>query len=338
MSAALKILVVEDEFHIAAEIANALRARAISVVGPVPSVDAAMNALAEQRVDGAILDLNLQGQLAYPVADALAQRRIPFVIASGYDMRSMPSRYRLFPRIEKPFDADNVIALWDRIALKPKAAAQDVSRNKILSALKSADLERLLAVAEPISLAKGAAIGPRAPREMHHCHFLTAGVAVCEAQSRDRDMAALGLIGRDGVTNLQTVEADIWPRLTYRMLVAGEGLRVRFEDLSALRYTAPSIEPLLVAFRDQFLIEAASSLVGGVRKSVDERVANWLLLLAAKSERDVLPVTHEDISVALGARRAGVTGALNALQGLGYVELNRAEIVIRDRQGLEKAG
>ena len=57
-------------------------------------------------VDLAILDINLNGQTVYPVADELARREIPFVFATGYDPTTIPDHYRELPRWQKPFDAD----------------------------------------------------------------------------------------------------------------------------------------------------------------------------------------------------------------------------------------
>ena len=101
-----RLLVVEDEYLLADDLAKALSADGAEVIGPAPSVDAALDLLDEtDELDGAVVDLNLQGEMAYPVADALRERDIPFVFSTGYDQSTIPSRYGDTPRCEKPAKA-----------------------------------------------------------------------------------------------------------------------------------------------------------------------------------------------------------------------------------------
>ncbi|SAL85200.1 hypothetical protein AWB67_06878 [Caballeronia terrestris] len=58
----------------------------------------------KQHVDAAILDVNLNGEKSYPVADALASRRIAFVFATGYGIDALDVPYRQHPGVQMPFD------------------------------------------------------------------------------------------------------------------------------------------------------------------------------------------------------------------------------------------
>jgi CheY-like chemotaxis protein len=103
------VLVVEDEFYIADDMALALRTLGAEVVGPVPTKDKALALLASaETIDAAVLDINLKGQAVYPVADALAERGVPFVFATGYDQAEVPAEYQAIPRWEKPFDPQDL--------------------------------------------------------------------------------------------------------------------------------------------------------------------------------------------------------------------------------------
>ena len=99
-----RILVVEDEYIMAQDLRYELEDAGAEVLGPVPSVTGALTLLArEAPPDAAILDVNLGGEMVYPLADILRQRGIPFMFATGYDLRALPPEYATVPRCEKPF-------------------------------------------------------------------------------------------------------------------------------------------------------------------------------------------------------------------------------------------
>jgi CheY-like chemotaxis protein len=103
-----RILLVEDETLIAMDLEAALRRRGCEVVGPFASVDQAVPAVAaatgHRRLDGAILDVNLgDHELVFPVADALAERGVPFVFITGYDRETLPPAHRGRPAVNKPY-------------------------------------------------------------------------------------------------------------------------------------------------------------------------------------------------------------------------------------------
>lgn len=101
-----RVLVVEDEYFLADDMARALRSLGAEVVGPVATCDRAIAALGAGPVDAAVLDINLRGQMVFPLADLLIARSVPFVFATGYDRAAVPAAYQHVPRWEKPFDAD----------------------------------------------------------------------------------------------------------------------------------------------------------------------------------------------------------------------------------------
>ncbi len=99
-----RILVVEDEYLIAMSLQDALENAGSVVVGPVSSVDKAIKAIeSEPHIDAAVLDVNLGGALAYPVADMLIARKIPFVFTSGYEDNVLRSRYAQIKNCPKPY-------------------------------------------------------------------------------------------------------------------------------------------------------------------------------------------------------------------------------------------
>jgi len=105
-----RVLVVEDDYLVAMDLVRALERAGAQVIGPAPAVDAALNALADAAPDGAILDINLGGEMAFPVADALLERGVPFVFATGYDAQVIPARFTHVKRCEKPMASEQICA------------------------------------------------------------------------------------------------------------------------------------------------------------------------------------------------------------------------------------
>ena len=99
-----RILVVEDEYLIAATLSDQLEDAGSIVLGPVPSVDKAIKIInSEFQIDAAVLDVNLGGVLAYAVADMLIAKKIPFVFTSGYEDNVLRSRYSQVKNCLRPY-------------------------------------------------------------------------------------------------------------------------------------------------------------------------------------------------------------------------------------------
>jgi len=104
-SGALRILVLEDEPLIGMATSDLIEELGHSVVGPFFNV-AATRAALDGQLDAAILDVNLGQDEAYPVAEALASRGIPFVFMTGYGPESLDRRFRTYPVLQKPVVRD----------------------------------------------------------------------------------------------------------------------------------------------------------------------------------------------------------------------------------------
>ncbi|MEG3084579.1 response regulator [Sphingomonas sp. PB2P12] len=108
--AGARILVVEDEYYLAEEVSSILARIGAEILGPVPTVDQA-NALiaANPRIDGAVLDVNLRGELVFDLADALHARGVPFAFATGYDGDALPHRFADRVVLVKPVRPDALV-------------------------------------------------------------------------------------------------------------------------------------------------------------------------------------------------------------------------------------
>lgn len=100
-----RILVVEDEYLLAEELRLELEDAGADVIGPFGTVGEAAGVIRDEpTLDGAVLDVNLHGEMVFEVADLLAARDVPFVFATGYDASMIPGRFDSTARCEKPID------------------------------------------------------------------------------------------------------------------------------------------------------------------------------------------------------------------------------------------
>lgn len=99
----IRILVVEDEAAISLLLEDMLLDFGCEVIGPAARLSAALEAVEREPIDLAILDVNVAGEPIYPVAEALVQRRIPFVFSTGYGSAGIKDAFRDRPVLQKPF-------------------------------------------------------------------------------------------------------------------------------------------------------------------------------------------------------------------------------------------
>jgi two-component sensor histidine kinase/DNA-binding response OmpR family regulator len=99
-----RVLLVEDEALVAMVMRDMLTELGFHVVGPFGRSADAAAAAREEDVDAAVLDINLDGEAAYPVADLLAARGIPFVFVTGYGAESIDGRFAHVPVLQKPIE------------------------------------------------------------------------------------------------------------------------------------------------------------------------------------------------------------------------------------------
>jgi hypothetical protein len=100
-------LIIEDEYLLGDDLANALRSLGVHVIGPVLDLIDAMS-VEHDGFDVAVIDINLRGRSAFPIADELVRIGKPFIFTTGYDADTIPHRFRHVRRWEKPYKLEKV--------------------------------------------------------------------------------------------------------------------------------------------------------------------------------------------------------------------------------------
>ncbi len=114
--AGLRIFIVEDEFLLALSLEEDLLAAGCTVLGPFPRLGLALDAARREAFDLAILDVNLNGEFVYPLADELLARGQPFLLLTGYGAADLPERLRTLPRVAKPYEPSALLREVARVA------------------------------------------------------------------------------------------------------------------------------------------------------------------------------------------------------------------------------
>lgn len=138
-----RVLIVEDDWLQAADLARHFSDLGLEVVGPATSITTGLRLARE--ADMAILDVNVSGQPVYPIADLLNERGVPMVFYTAYSAVEIPQRFRFASRLEKPAttqqldeafkaidreardDADDIVALLPKMRLAARLMLRDPS-------------------------------------------------------------------------------------------------------------------------------------------------------------------------------------------------------------------
>ena len=104
----MRVLVVEDEVLVAMLIEDMLLDYGCESVEICGRIENALARVAEESFDFVVLDLNLEGEFTYPVADRLIERKIPFVFATGYGASMLSGPYARVPTLQKPFQMEDI--------------------------------------------------------------------------------------------------------------------------------------------------------------------------------------------------------------------------------------
>jgi CRP-like cAMP-binding protein len=214
-------------------------------------------------------------------------------------------------------------------------AKKKFSRNLLLSALSIADCGRIRPHLQLVPLALRESLEKPNTR-IDRVYFMEDGLASVVAIGSNNREIEVGLIGPEGMTGAAIVLGNHRsPNATYVQAV-GEARCIRVGELRKAMAASASLRLLFLKYVQTFMVQTAHTAVANGRAGIEERLARWLLMAQDRLGRDNLPLTHEFLALMLGVRRAGVTDAVNALEGHDLIRACRGHVVVLNRKGLER--
>ena len=176
----------------------------------------------------------------------------------------------------------------------------------------------------------------RPNRRIDAVYFPESGFASIVAIQSAKKQVEVGLIGREGMTGTVVVLGNSrTPHSTF-VQAAGSAQCIKSADLRKALDASKSLRDLLLKYVQAFGVQATHTAICNAQSKLDQRLARWLLMAQDRLCTDLIPLTHEFLSLMLGVHRPGVTGALKALQKIGVISGARGQIKIENRKGLER--
>lgn len=213
---------------------------------------------------------------------------------------------------------------------------QSITGNQVLATLAPTDFALLHPHLEKIDLPLRRQLELR-HRPIEHVYFLESGLGSMVVSAGANHNIEVGIIGREGMTGLPVLMDVDRPAHETFIQTAGTAQRIATVNLREALDKSPVLHRSLLRYAHTLVTQMAFTALANGRYSIEERLARWLLMADDRADGNPIHLTHDFLALMLGARRAGVTVALNELQKRGVLKTTRGVIVIERRGALQEA-
>jgi CRP-like cAMP-binding protein len=205
--------------------------------------------------------------------------------------------------------------------------------NRLINRLARSDQALLWPKFQRIGLMAGQVLH-REGKPLEHVYFMEAGLSSTVLSERRLEVALTGFEGFVGIA--AALGSDRSPVDTV-VKIDGGALRIGTAALRQAMDQSPSLRRLLLRYVDVLTTQMSQAILSYAHFTVRQRLARWILMAQDRLQTAEIPLTHEAVAIALGARRASVTLAFHELEGERMVQAKRGRIRVVDRDGLRAA-
>lgn len=205
--------------------------------------------------------------------------------------------------------------------------------NRLLAGLPLVERQALLAHCEYVELMAPLPLDDGAGR-LAHAYFPVDSTISVLAPAGKRRSLEIGAVGCEGLFGPESGQEVDWFELKGLVQGSGHAWRVQAATLWHLATRHQHLNALLLRYLHVLLVQTARSVACCRFHSLEQRLARWLLSHSDRQWSEDLAITHDQLAMMLGARRAGVTVAAGQLEARGHIGNSRGHIVVLDRPGL----
>jgi CRP-like cAMP-binding protein len=209
-------------------------------------------------------------------------------------------------------------------------------RNRLLLALPSGDLGRLMPELEPIRCqAQQVLLDADSP--LDHVFFPDSGVISVVAAYADGNIIEMATIGREGCSGVQAVFGAKSSSVRLFVQIPGSAAKMSRKTFTRAMESMGAFRDLMHACVQAFLDQVLVSGACNGAHNIEERLARWRLMMRDRSDDDALPIAQNLLAEMLGVQRPTITNVARKLERAGLISCGRRQITILDRQGLTEA-
>jgi CRP-like cAMP-binding protein len=209
-------------------------------------------------------------------------------------------------------------------------------RNRLLLALPSSNLKRLMPELEHIPCQRGQVL-MNADSSLDHIFFPDSGVVSVVAVYADGSIIEMATIGREGCSDVQAIFGAKSSSVQLLVQIPGSAAKMSRAAFTRAMASMPSFRSLMYAYVQAFLEQVMVSVACNGAHSLKQRLARWLLMMRDRCDGDALPITQSLLAEMLGVQRPTVTNAARELERAGLIARGRRQVTILDRQRLIEA-
>ena len=188
-----------------------------------------------------------------------------------------------------------------------------------------------------VSLVVGQILHER-DQSVDHVFFVESGFASVMSDVMDGKQVEIAIVGREGMAGLPALlGADTLMFNTVNVQMAGDALKMLAEDLRSCLGATPVLHRRLLRSFEVFIAQASQACACNTLHGMSARLARWLLGAFDCTDDGEITLSHDFLSVMLGATRPAVTTRMHQLAEQGILQYTRSHIRVTDRKALEEA-
>jgi len=207
--------------------------------------------------------------------------------------------------------------------------------NTLLARLPVTERERLTPYLEPVNLHFGQVL-VEFDYQIEYVYFLETAVTSTVVRTPHGDTLEVGIMGAEGFVGLSLLYGVQRSNATVLVQIPGRALRMKTADFNQqIRATGGPCLDILLRYANFFQVMVQQHAACNASHRIEERMCRWILLTDDRAGTDSFALTHEYLSLMLGARRATVSAIAHKLKEAGIVSYTRGKLKVTDRSRLE---